>query len=135
MDEKLAELEGRLAQSRAELLAALEGLSPEELDQRPSDGGRSLRQILHLLADHESDHIFHLLRARRGAGSRVSEVHRLLAELAEVRGRLLANLAGLRQEHLDLEWEDGEWTVRQILEHLGETERHWVGEIGKARQP
>ncbi len=133
MDEALAQAEARLAQSRAELLAALDDISPEELDRR-SASGRSLRQMLHLLADHESDHVFHLMRARRGAGSRVNEVHRLLAELSEVRGRLLGNLAGLRQEHLDAEWEDGEWTIRQIVEHLAETERHWAEQVQKLRQ-
>lgn len=134
MSEAAARLEEGLAQSRTELLAALDGLSPEDLERRLPDGGRNLRQIVHLIADHESDHIYHLLRARRGAGARVNEVHRLLAELAEVRGRLLANLSGLGDNHLDQEWEDAEWTVRQIVEHLVETERHWISEIGKLRQ-
>ena len=115
-----------LAVARQETLALLEGLADDQLDAR-NERGRSVRGFLQGMVDHDLEHVQHLIRARRGAGSRRTEVHRMIAELEAARGELLGTLAALDDEALDKDWEEGEWPIRKILEHLIETERNYIG--------
>lgn len=121
LDKLLKELE----EVRAETFKHISTLSDEDLDLR-NERGRSVRSWLQALSDHDKDHIQHLIRARRAVGSRRGETHRLLAEVMASRGELMGLIAGLPDEALDKEWQEGEWSIRNIIEHMAQTERIYI---------
>ena len=49
----------------------------------------------------------------------------LLAELAEIPGRLRSAVAGLSDGQLDTRYRPAGWTVRQVVHHLADSHLHW----------
>jgi uncharacterized damage-inducible protein DinB len=49
----------------------------------------------------------------------------LLAQLAEIPGRLRSAVAGLSDGQLDTPYRSGGWTVRQVVHHLADAHLHW----------
>lgn len=122
----LAELESR----RKELLACLSELTPEQLNAQ-DDRGRSIRENMHRIVDHDKDSHQHLMAMRRGVGSEQNTVNRLLELIQASGGELAANLAGLEDEYLDKEWQSGEWTIRQLLDHLTRADARQLSRINE----
>ena len=54
MTDERAKLMERYGSGADAVLAALDGLTPDELDRRPDDGSWTVREIVHHLADSES---------------------------------------------------------------------------------
>ena len=116
---------------RDELLAQLWELTPEQLNAQ-AEGGRSVREIMHRIVDHDKDSRQHLMAMRRGVGWQQNAVNRLLEQIQASQGELAANLANLGDEYLDKEWQSGEWTIRQLMDHLTKIESLWLSGINKA---
>ncbi|MBI2304876.1 MAG: DinB family protein [Chloroflexi bacterium] len=137
MDKELEQLVDRLRDIRKETQAILSDLTPEELNLTwQGEGylrGRTIRQILQGMADHERDHLYHLFRARVRVGLRRTELNRYLGDLEAARADLLGNLLGIGDEKLDQEWEAGEWTIRQIVSHMGDVEEEYRNRIQTIR--
>ncbi len=125
MGTELDKLIKELEDVRKESIDTLSSLTDEQLDLK-NERGRSVRAFLQALADHDKEHVQHLIRARRAVRSRRREIHRVLGELMAARGELLGLIVGLEDENLDKEWEEGEWSIRNILEHLVQTERAYI---------
>jgi hypothetical protein len=123
----LAEWESK----RKELLAVLSELTPEQLNAQ-ADGGRSVREMMHRVVDHDRDSCQYLMAMRRGVGVQQNDVNRLLCQIQAAQGELAANLAGLADEYLDKEWQSGEWTIRQLLDHIARVDGFWLSGISKA---
>ncbi len=121
LDKLIKELED----VRRESVKVLCSLNDEQLDLK-NERGRSVRAFVQTLVDHDNEHIQHLIRARRGVGSRRKEINRVLGEMMAARGELLGLIAGLEDENLDKDWEEGEWSIRNILEHMVQTERTYI---------
>lgn len=125
MGDELNKLIKELDEVRTETFRYISTLSEEDLDLK-NERGRSIRSWLQALADHDKEHIQHLIRARRAVGSRRSEINRLLSEAMASRGELLGLIAALPDEALDKEWQEGEWSIRNIIQHMGQTERTYI---------
>ena len=125
MGAELDKLIKELEEVRKESVKILSSMSDEQLDLK-NERGRSIRAFVQGLADHDLDHVQHLIRARRAVGSRRREINRALGELMSARGELMGLIAGLEDENLDKEWEEGEWSIRNILEHMVQTERTYI---------
>lgn len=123
----LAEWESK----RKETLAQLSELTPEQLNVQP-EGGRSVREMMHRIVDHDRDSCQYLMAMRRGVGAQQNDVNRLLCQIQSSGGELAANLAGLEDEYLDKEWQSGEWTIRQLLDHIARVDGFYLSGINKA---
>jgi len=103
-----------------------------ETDEATEEGPFTIRRLLHRITTHHKDHLRHLLKARQAIGSPRSELARILAEMQAARAELVASLIGLSDEDLDKPWQEGEWTVRQIVLHIVEMENMRLSHIQQA---
>lgn len=118
----------RLTTTREETLSALSGLTDAQLDQPIAwRGGQiDIRFLLMRLADVDDERRV-TLEQRLAAGGRVrSETRAILAELALSRGQVLAALVGLPDARLDSVPAPGQWSVREVLGHIINTEQRYT---------
>ena len=118
-------------EKRKEMLAVLSELTLEQLNVQP-EGGRSVRELIHRIVDHDRDSSQYLMAMRRGVGAQQNDVNRLLCQVQAAQGELAANVAGLADEYLDKEWQSGEWTIRQLLDHIARVDGFFLSGINKA---
>jgi len=133
-----AEVKGYLNQleaTRRTILEQLEALERSEL-RYATDHWRwnTLRRVLLRFGDHVREHTTQLEAAREATGASPTMPQRILARAQEAHGLLLGATVGLQDEHLDRAPEPGEWTPRQVLEHVIETQRLYLGMIQRARE-
>ena len=118
----VGELIRALQDSMNETLDRLSELSDEQLDNECAHGcamGDGVRGLLVHNIEHERMHMgqvanirFVLKKMQRG------HVHRLLAEWLRERAALVSVLIGLPDEALDVSHGEGEWSIRQNVEHV-----------------
>lgn len=125
MSASLDDLVRQLEETTAATIAALRGLSEDDLSGRTGDGRWSVRRfLLHELMDHERVHAAQLLRLRRKVrgytppAALPTEAERMVMDTMEARAKVVGVLAILNQEDLEANPGEGEWTVRQVIEHL-----------------
>lgn len=90
-----------------------------------------IRQMLLQMVGHDLEHTAQVVKTLRDLGINQSETHMILADMQEVRGRLEGLLIGLSDEDLDRAPE-GEWSIRQTLEHFTSTEDFYSSRLEKA---
>lgn len=117
------------------ILDELEGLNRKEL-RYSTDNARwnTVRRVMLRFGDHVREHTTQLIAAREDIGAAPTMPQRLLACAQEAYGRLLGAMVGLGDEHLDMVPAQGEWTPREILEHLIATQRLYLDLIRQARR-
>ena len=127
-----------LQSQREQAMALLSSITEEQLDlafqtdEATEEGPFTVRRLLHRITTHHKDHLRHLLKARQGLGAPRSEVSRILAEMQAVRSELVASLIGLSDADLEKHWQEGEWTIKQILLHVVEMENMRLSHIQQA---
>ena len=137
MDTKSREALAKLNAYRSEWIARLD-LTDADLD-KVGDDGWTIRKWLYRMADHETIHLGQIAMIRRSlepvwrAAVRFRQIDRLIGELHELRGRLAAQLAGMPDELFDARAPEVARSVREVLEHIGEAERTYVGRIERLR--
>ena len=112
----------RLQVSINETLDRLYELSDEQLDNPCSHGcamGGGVRGLLVHNIEHERMHLGQVSHIR----FQIKEMqgrygHHLLAEWLRERTALTALLIGLPDEALDLTYQDGEWSIKETVEHV-----------------
>ena len=90
-----------------------------------------IRTMFYQLMNHEVEHTVHAVKTLRDLGIAATEAQLILRRLQEARGQLEGLLVGLSDEDLDRA-PDGEWTIRQVLEHFMETEDIYLPRIEQA---
>ena len=125
-----------LAEMRAKHDALNEKLSqiPEgRLDERGDwiDRQIPIRQMMLQMVGHDLEHTVQAIKIRRDLGMPQTEPQMLLSDLQQVRGQLEGLLIGLSDEDLDRA-QEGEWSIRQTLEHFMSTEEFYSSRIDKA---
>ena len=83
-------------------------------------------------AQHEREHTAHIRKWRAQTGKTYSEAARYLGMCWQRHGRLEAVLCGATDDLLDRDPGDGEWTVREILNHIASAERYFKSRIDAA---
>jgi hypothetical protein len=128
-----AHLHNQLHRVRAELIERLSSIPDSLLDTQTRwfDWTVDLRFRLLDFAAHEREHIVHLKKTLQGIGRQQSEAEMLAGRAWNVYGQLMALLVGLPDEALDRA-PDGEWSPRQILEHLIAEDRRHIERILQA---
>ena len=90
-----------------------------------------IRTMFYQLMNHEVEHTVHAVKTLRDLGIVATEAQLIMGRLQEARGQLEGLLVGLSDEDLDRA-PDGEWSLRQVLEHFMETEDSYVNRIEQA---
>lgn len=92
-----------------------------------------IRAILYRLVGHELEHTVHLAKTLRDLGIAATEAQLILGTLQEARGRLEGLLVGISDADFDRAPE-GEWSPRQVLQHILDTEESYPRGIEQALQ-
>jgi hypothetical protein len=125
MSEGTRELIRRLQQSFNDTFDRLLALEARDLDHACTHpcghGPAGSTSIWHLLAndiDHDRMHAAGILNARHDLRLMQTQPERLLAEWMAARGALAGALIGLPDDALDLRLKEGEWSFREMVEHV-----------------
>lgn len=129
----LADLVERLRRVREEVIERLSPLPDVALNTETQwfNWTVSLRFRLLDFSAHQREHIVQLIKTFQAIGHRKSEVQLILGQAQIVHGQLEARLVGLPDAALD-KAPPGEWSVRQILEHLVEEGQRHTSRIEQA---
>jgi len=122
MDSDLEELLIRMRKVREETLKSLEDLEEDELLVPCTERG-NIRQIIELLIWHERDHYGQIRKNRRDTKAGHKSINLLMSDLTAARGMVEGMMLGLTSQELDMVPKEGEWSIRQVAEHLMEAER------------
>ena len=90
-----------------------------------------IRLMMLQMVGHDVEHTVQAVKTLRDLGIPQTESQITLAKLQEVRGQLEGLLIGLSDEDLDRAPE-GEWSMRQVLEHFMQTEDFYTDRIEQA---
>ncbi len=110
----------RLRSSLDETIGKLEDVEEEQmlLTIPTSRASNNVRQIFYRLLGHEYEHTVHMVKALTGLGVEQTEAQLILSRIRSAQGQLQGLLVGLSDEDLDRSHADGEWTPRQVIEHI-----------------
>ena len=129
----VAEILKRMREKHDDLNARLGAVPESRMGDRGAWGQRQkpIRIMFYQLVNHEIEHTVHAVKTLRDLGIVPTEAQLILGRLQEARGRLEGMLAGLSDEDLD-RVPDGEWSLRQVLEHIMEAEASYSRRIEDA---
>ena len=113
-----------------DLVKKLMSVPEEQMGEVAAWGQRQLplRSMFYQLINHEIEHTVHAAKTLRDLGLAQTEAEQIMGRLEEARGRLEGLLVGLSDEDFDRAPE-GEWSMRQVLEHIMETEDSYGGRL------
>jgi hypothetical protein len=134
MDDPMGALRDQLLAVGHEVESRLQNLTEEDLAKPATWGGRELtvRFIAHRLASHARDHELQVRKNRRALDVQPTEAQMILAQAAEARMSLLGECIGLDLEQFEMAPAEGEWSVKEVLEHVIAVERRYLASIEAA---
>jgi hypothetical protein len=151
VDTEVRKLISTLEAQRRQAMDLLMTLTDDQLgmpytEEPGEEGPLTIRRLIHRISTHHSDHLQHILKARRAIGSPRSETVRALAEMQAARAELVTSLLGLSDEDLTRDCSEGQelgnlqplrgqepvYTIRRIAEHVVDMEEWRLGHIRQA---
>ena len=135
MSECTKELFQRFLETERDLVEELCCLSEEELNLpiAGSSRARNIRQVLMQTLHHATDHAVHTVKTRSQIEAPRNEVNLLVGDILAAHGQMLGQALGLAPETLE-KAPQGEWSVRQILEHVIEVDHRYMERVREARK-
>ena len=124
----------RLRSSLDETIGKLEDVEEEQMllpiprRQVPNN----VRQIFYRLLGHEYEHTVQMVKTLAGLGVEQTEAQLILNRVRSAQGQLQGLLVGLSDEDLDRSHAEGEWTPRQVIEHIIEVHEMYSHRIVEA---
>jgi len=123
-----------MAEIQQQVLAELSDMPRDEfLYQTDHWRWNTVRRVLLRFGDHVREHTTQLVEAREATGADQTMTQRILAQAMQAYGYWLGAMVGLEDEHLDETYE-GEWSPRQVLEHMIVSQRAYLDMIRRARE-
>ena len=125
----------RLGTVQTQIRDALSDLTREELTYA-TDSAKfyTVRRMLLLLTTHVEEHTTQLEAARVDAGAAPTMPERILGRTEAACGEFLAAMLGLDDAELDATPEPGEWSAREVIEHVISVQEGVLVQILDARQ-
>ena len=116
-----------------EKLAALEDA---DMAKRIPWGGREMpvRFILSQIGNHDREHGIQVVKNLQWMSRQFTEAQMAVAKLAQARGELIGLLAAVDDEDLDRVPKEGEWTIRQTLQHIVDVQKRYSAMIEKTME-
>ena len=90
-----------------------------------------IRTMFYQLLTHEIEHTVHAAKTLRDLGIAPTEAQLILGQIQEANGRLEGLLVGLSDVDLD-RTPEGEWSLRQVLEHIMGTKDSYANRVDQA---
>ena len=133
---KVAEFLDQMRASRQSILERLRSVPEDKMLVQAEWAQRqvTVRFLLYRLITHEEEHTVHLIKTLTALGIAQGEAELILRRLQATRGELEGLLVGLSDEDLDRVPAEGEWSVRQVLEHIVDAEERYSNRIEEALQ-
>jgi hypothetical protein len=125
----------QLALERGRIVRELAQLSEADCRYPAQWGGvqRSVSFLLRAFSLHELDHLQHLHKLLAARGRGFGEAQLLLSKAQALRGEVEALLLSLSDEEFDAPGAGAEdWSIRQLVEHLGEVDAHYAANVRAA---
>ena len=133
-EQSVSEYLARMEAIQKEIVAALSDLTPVEMRYETEGNRPPLGRMMLRFAEHLEEHTTQLEGAREDAGALQTMPQRMLARAQEAYGGFLGAMVGLRDEDLDKIPEPGEWSPRQVLEHLISVHERYFEVVRRARE-
>ena len=125
----------RLARQREEIVRELSQLSEADCKAPAQWSGiqRNVNFLLRMLSLHELDHLQHLHKLLAARDRHFNEPQLLLSKAQALRGEMVALLLSLSDGEFDTTGpNEGDWSPRQLVEHLLEIDARYAGDIRDA---
>jgi hypothetical protein len=90
-----------------------------------------IRAMFYQLVAHDVEHTVHAAKTLRDIGKAPTEAQLILGLLQEAEARLEALLVGLSDQDIDTSV-DGEWSIRQVLEHVINAKSNYGARLAQA---
>lgn len=106
----------------------LQRVTEEQMLATATYGERKIdvRFMFYRYIAHEVEHTVQLAKTFQMLGISQSEAQRILKALQAARGELEGMLVGLSDDDLDRKPAEGEWSAREVIEHIIDVEE-WYG--------
>ena len=122
-----------LRREREATLAALTTISREELRYATGhERWSSARRVMLRFGDHLREHALQVRLVRQHSQRLPTEPQDMLALAEQAWGDVLASVVGLSDDDLDRVPAPGQWSVRQVFEHMIKSEAAYRKMIEKA---
>jgi hypothetical protein len=125
----------QLTQERERIVSELAQLSEADCRYPAQWAGiqRNVNFVLRTFSLHELDHIQHLHKLLTARGRGFTEAQILLSKAQALRGELEALLLSLSDEEFDAAGAGpDDWSIRQLVEHLGKVDTSYANHIRAA---
>ncbi|MBI2865125.1 MAG: DinB family protein [Chloroflexi bacterium] len=131
--EQVRQLLAELAASHEDIMEKLAALQDADLEKRTAWGGRemTIRFIIGQVGNHDREHGIQVAKSLQWLGRQFTEAEMAVAKLMQARGELLGMLAAIDDEDLDRGPKEGEWTIRQTLQHILDVQKRYCSMIEK----
>jgi uncharacterized damage-inducible protein DinB len=127
----------RMREQRASIQVELSKVTEEQMlvPVQMRDQQVSVRFMFYRLIGHEVEHTVQMVKTLKGIGKFQTEAQLILSRLQSARGELEGLLLGLEDGDLDQTPAEGEWSPRQVLEHIIEVEASYTKRVMDALPP
>ncbi len=92
-----------------------------------------VRNVFYRLVTHELDHTVHMIKTLKQLDISANEAEMIITTLQEARGKLEGLLVSISDENFD-KAPEGEWSPRQVLQHIVDVEVSYTRRIDQAIQ-
>ena len=92
-----------------------------------------VRNVFYRLVTHELDHTVHMIKTLKQLDISANEAEMIITTLQEARGKLEGLLVSISDENFD-KAPEGEWSPRQVLQHILDVEVSYTRRIDQAIQ-
>ena len=89
----------------------------------------NVRFMFYRFIAHEVEHTVQLAKTLQMLGAAQGEAQLILKSLQAARGELEGMMVGMSDEDLDREPAEGEWSARQVIEHILQVEEAYTRRI------
>ncbi len=130
-----ADIVQRLSTERERIVRELAQLSEDDcrLPAQWAGTQRTVNFLLRAYSLHELDHLQHLHKLLAARGRTFSEAQILLSKAQALRGELLALLLSLSDDEFEASGPgEGDWSARQLAEHLAQVDQTYARSIREA---
>lgn len=127
MDQEVKAILAEIAENQARVMEEMAELSKGDLRYKTTQWRwNTTRRVMLRFGDHIREHTTQLIAAREDIGAAQTMPQRMLARAQEAYGFFLGAMVGLTDEDLDKAPAEGEWTIRQVLEHIRHGQPNYI---------
>jgi uncharacterized damage-inducible protein DinB len=123
-----------MRERRARTLEQVVSVAEEQMLAPAKYGDRdvNVRFMFYRLITHQIEHTIHLTKTLNALGITQGEAGLILKSLQVASGELEGLMVGLTDEDLDRSPGEGDWTLREVLEHILSAEKSYSSQIDEA---